>query len=114
MSKTVYGQFVYLKESFCPSLDEKISVLYEVRSTCKPQYNNLAFCVWQCLVHVLCSNPCGLCGPAGLWERGSIDCQLRKRTCLGLITPGHNCPRHRGQGTKKGLRNYLGIEEWGH
>jgi hypothetical protein len=23
-------QFVYLKESFCPSLDEKISVLYEV------------------------------------------------------------------------------------
>jgi len=23
-------QFVYLKESFCPSLDEKIAVLYEV------------------------------------------------------------------------------------
>ena len=24
-------QFLYLRESFCPSLDEKISVLYEVR-----------------------------------------------------------------------------------
>ena len=23
-------QFVYLKESFCPSLDEKVAVLYEV------------------------------------------------------------------------------------
>jgi hypothetical protein len=26
----IHTQFVYLKESFCPSLDEKISVLYEV------------------------------------------------------------------------------------
>ena len=28
-------QFVYLKESFCPSLDEKISVLYEVGPSCQ-------------------------------------------------------------------------------
>ena len=25
-------QFVYLKESFCPSLDERVAVLYEVAS----------------------------------------------------------------------------------
>lgn len=85
MSKTVYGQFVYLKESFCPSLDEKISVLYEVRS--KPVY-----IVWHLHTAVFCTcavlkNTCVYHGPAGLWERGSLDCQLRKRTCLGLITP---------------------------
>ena len=88
MSKSVYGQFVYLKESFCPSLDEKISVLYEVRSPHKPGCVMRHLHLTKSCTCVLLKTMWMLFAPAGLWERGSPDCQLRKRTCLGLITSG--------------------------
>ena len=39
-------QFVYLKESFCPSLDEKVAVLYEVAPLSPKQLQHL-------LLHIL-------------------------------------------------------------
>lgn len=49
----VFSQFVYLKESFCPSLDEKISVLYEVGCPATIAANPFCYFLWMHSVHLL-------------------------------------------------------------